>query len=158
MRRSTLHRLTQKCVALVAIAVMGGVQPMLSACTCGLAIPQSVFEAAVETEQCCSSCCKTSAVESSNPASSDCCSSSGGGPSNCDDCGCCVEAEKAPLLPSSTTVQDDGQSSPLAHPAILPNALHSGLNGVAWHNAFDLSSPGGTPGVRLHALLSVWRN
>ncbi|MBL9161348.1 MAG: hypothetical protein JNL18_01265 [Planctomycetaceae bacterium] len=157
MRRSTLHRLTQKCIALVAIAVIGGVQPMLSACTCGLTIPQSVVEAAVETEHCCSGCCTTSAAEASETTGSECCGSTGDGPSNCDDCGCCVAAEKAPLLPTTTTVQDDGHSAPIAYLAIVPTAFHSGLHGVAWHNAFDLTSPGGPPGIRLHALLSVWR-
>lgn len=145
----------QKCVALVAIAVMGGLQPMLSACTCGLAVPQAAAEATVEAESCCSGCCSTS--DSSETGASECCDATSPGTHNCDDCGCCDAAEESPLPSSITTVQDS-QSSPLAHVAIVPNAFHSGLNGVAWHNAFDLSSPGGPPGIRLHAFLSVWRN
>ena len=156
MRLSTLHRLMQKCVALVAIAVMGGLQPMLSACTCGLAVPQAAAEATVEAESCCSGCCSTS--DSSESSASECCDATSPGTHTCDDSGCCDAAEKSPLPSSITTVQDDSQSSPIAHVAIVPNAFHSGLNGVAWHNAFDLSSPGGPPGIRLHALLSVWRN
>jgi hypothetical protein len=145
-----------KCVALVAIAVMGGVQPMLSACTCGLSVPQVAAEATVEAESCCSGCCPAS--ESSETGLSECCSATGPGSQNCDDCSCCVAAEKSPLLPSTTSIQDDGSSAPIAQLAILPASIHSGLNGAAWHNAFDLSSPpGGSPGVRLHALLSVWR-
>ncbi len=156
MRRATLHRLTQKCVALVAIAVMGGLQPMLSACTCGLSVPQAVAEATVEVESCCTGCCTKSAA--SDLGGSECCDTAGSDTHDCDDCGCCIAAEKAPLLPTPPSLQDDGHAGPIAPLAILPTSFHSGLNGAAWHNAFDLSSPGGTPGIRLHALLSVWRN
>ncbi|RIK85223.1 MAG: hypothetical protein DCC67_04180 [Planctomycetota bacterium] len=37
-------------------------------------------------------------------------------------------------------------------------AANCGLNGTAWVNAFDLAASGGVQGIRLHALLSVWRN
>jgi len=157
MRRSTLHRLMQKCIALVAIAVMGGLQPMLSACTCGLAVPQATAEATVEAESCCSGCCSAS-KDSSEASGSTCCDATSQGPQHCDDCSCCDAAEESPLPSPATSVQDESHSSPIAYLAILPTAFHSGLNGVAWHNAFDLTSPGGPPGIRLHALLSVWRN
>ena len=138
------------------IAVMGGLQPMLSACTCGLAVPQAAAEEKVEAKSCCSGCCSTS--DASESEASACCDAANSGTHGCDDCHCCVAAEKSPLLPTTTSLQDDLQSSPFANVAIIPNAFHSGLNGVAWQNAFDLISPGGPPGIRLHALLSVWRN
>ena len=156
MRRSTLHRLMLRCVALLAIVVMGGVQPMLSACTCGFTVPQAFAEEAVELEtSCCSSCCATESTD--DAAASDCCSTGDSG-SNCDNCNCCAAAEKAPLLPTTASLQshDDAPAFAALAPAVVP--VHTGLNGVAWHNAFDLSSPGGPPGIRLHALLSVWRN
>ena len=156
MRRSALHRLLRKSVALVAIAVMGGLQPMLSACTCGLAVPQAAAEATVEAESCCSGCCSAS-QDSSEASGSTCCDATSQGPQHCDDCSCCDAAEESPLPSPATSVQDDSHSAPVAYLAILPTAFHSGLNGTAWHNAFDLTSPGGPSGVRLHALLSVWR-
>lgn len=156
MRRSTLHRLLRKSVALVAIAVMGGLQPMLSACTCGLAVPQSAAEATVEAESCCSDCCSVS-KDASETSGSTCCDVTGDGLRHCDDCSCCDAAEESPLPSTTASIQDDSHSAPVAYLAILPTAFHSGLHGVAWHNAFDLASPGGPPGIRLHALLSVWR-
>ena len=156
MRRSTLHRLLRKSVALVAIAVMAGLQPMLSACTCGLAVPQSAAEATVEAESCCAGCCSASS-DSLEASGSTCCDATSQGPQRCDDCSCCDAAEESPLPPSTTSVQDDTHSASVAHLAIFPTAFHSGLNGAAWHNAFDLTSPGRPPGIRLHALLSVWQ-
>ncbi|BBO35039.1 hypothetical protein [Lacipirellula parvula] len=157
MRRSALHRLMLRCVALLAIVVMGGVQPMLSACTCGFSVPQSFAEEAVELEtSCCSSCCST---ESKDDAAAATCCSLGETGANCDDCDCCVSADNSPLPASSTTtVQADDSQQPLADLASSAIVAHAGLNGSAWHNAFDLASSGGVPGVRLHALLSVWRN
>ncbi|WP_428306083.1 hypothetical protein [Lacipirellula sp.] len=155
MRRSTLHRLMLRCVALLAIVVMGGVQPMLSACTCGFTIPQSFAEEAVELETCGGSCCST---ESNSESTSATCCSPGDTDSNCDNCDCCVAADKSPLPASPTTVQADDSHLALAYIAPSEVVAHAGLNGLAWHNAFDLASSGGMPSIRLHALLSVWRN
>lgn len=155
MRRSPLHRLMLRCVALLAIVVMGGVQPMLSACTCGFTIPQSFAEEAVELETCGSGCCSTESDDDSTTAT---CCGTDDAQSTCSDCHCCVAADKSPLPSTAGSLQSHDDSPALVAfvPSVAP--VHTGLNGVAWHNAFDLSSPGGPPGIRLHALLSVWRN
>lgn len=163
MRRSTLHRLTTKIAALLAIAAVAIVQPMLSACTCGLlAAPreQVATREKVEVPPCCASRCSQ---EASEAAPSCCgspseCDSTAGGAHHCDDCSCCTSADESSLAPQTTSSPTDDGSAPAVYLAALPGVLHSGLNGAAWHNAFDLASPGGPPGIRLHALLSVWRN
>jgi hypothetical protein len=162
MRRSQLHRLTTKIAALLAIAAVAIVQPMLSACTCGLLAAPSEQVAASEKDElppCCASRCSQEASE----AAPNCCGSGSdcdgaAGAHNCDDCSCCNSADESSLAPQAASSPTDKASAPAVYLAALPKAFHSGLNGAAWHNAFDLSSPGGTPGVRLHALLSVWRN
>ena len=162
MRRSTLHRLTTKFAALLAIAAVGMVQPMLSACTCGFLASSSEHVAAGEKAElppCCASRCSQKASETTPSccgSGSDCDSTAGA--HHCDDCSCCTSTDESSLAPQITSSPTDQGSAPAVYLAALPNAFHSGLNGVAWHNAFDLSSPGGPPGIRLHALLSVWRN
>jgi hypothetical protein len=162
MRRARRHRLTTKFAALLAIAAVGIVQPALSACTCGMLAASPKSEEATKEKAsppCCSSCCIPVAEE----VSSDCCGSgshcgsTAGGPHKCDDCSCCTSAEEYPLVPQVTSAPTDHDSLAAAY---LPTSslLQIGLNGAAWQNAFDLSSSGTPPGIRLHALLSVWRN
>jgi hypothetical protein len=164
MRRSPLHRLTTKLAALLAVAAVGIVQPMLSACTCGFLAPQPEEQEAAKIAKlraCCSSCCSTEADEA---AVASCCSSGNGCNSAagdghpCDDGSCCVSAEEYPFNPQVSSSPIDDASTAVAYLAAPTSAFHCGLNGAAWHNAFDRTSPGGPPGIRLHALLSVWRN
>jgi hypothetical protein len=162
MRRSTLHRLTTKFAALLAIAAVAIVQPMLSACTCGFLAAsgeQVAVSEKAELPPCCASRCSQEASEAAPSCcgSGNDCDSTAGGVHNCDDCSCCTSADESPLAPQITSSPTDHGSAPAVYLAALPTALHSGLNGAAWHNAFDLASPGGPPGIRLHALLSVWR-
>ena len=162
MRRRTRHRLTTKIAALLAIAAVGIVQPALSACTCGMlaSSQRAEAESVKEPAPCCSSCCtqplQVEAIDGCcTPGSS--CGSTASGPHKCDDCSCCTSAEEHPLVPQIISAPTDHGSLVAAY---LPpsNLLQIGLNGAAWQNAFDLSSSGIPPGIRLHALLSVWRN
>lgn len=158
MRRSTLHRLPAKLATLLAIVAMGVVQPMLSACTCGIAAAskraESVESAEIDSPAlppcCCSSLCE-------EPAAASCCDAGGCGSDNCDDCACSVSSTEYPLpSPSNGAPTDDAPAQVVYIPAAAL-AANIGLHGAAWHNAFDLASLGGSLGIRLHALLSVWR-
>jgi hypothetical protein len=51
----------------------------------------------------------------------------------------------------------DAQSDSLLLAAAVPLIANYGIHGTPWATAFDLEAPGGLPGIRLHALLSVWR-
>ena len=158
MRRSTLHRLPAKVAALLAIVAMGVVQPMLSSCTCGVAAASTVAEAVESPEIappakppcCCSSVCEEPAVAS-------CCDAGGCGSDNCDECACSVSSAEYPLQSPSNGAPTDDAAAQVVYIPAAALAANVGLHGAAWHNAFDLASLGGSPGIRLHALLSVWR-
>lgn len=154
MRRSSLHRLPAKLATFLAIVAMGVVQPMLSACTCGVtALPQ---ETAAELTPAAPPCCCSH--ECGKPVAESQCDAVACGSDGCEDCACSVSSAEYPLqTPSNSTLSDDAPT----HVAYIPPAAlaaNIGLHGAAWHNAFDLTSLGGPPGIRLHALLSVWRN
>jgi hypothetical protein len=73
-------------------------------------------------------------------------------------CSCFAAPDEAPATvpnPPIRVVDVDSCSFLLPATAV---ATDVGIHGSPWATAFDLEAFGGPPGLRLHALLCVWRN
>lgn len=99
------------------------------------------------------SCCRHTTGDDSQRSC--CCNSDSGFAGGNSGCTC-----TAPTKTPATAPYSPVQIEPLAPrlPLAVAPALSCGLQGAAWSNAFDLAAFNGPPGLRLHAILSVWRN
>lgn len=66
-------------------------------------------------------------------------------------------ASHASLSPAQHLAAYGDHGHDTAPCAGLAPLINCGLNGVTWANAFDLEAGSGPPGMRLHAILSVWQ-
>jgi hypothetical protein len=149
MNLRRIQRLTSKAIAtLVAVAVVLG-QPLLPACACAASSADGCCAAQTEPSCCGGDRCRVA-------ASSCCCDSQPFGEGV--QCSCWALSDETPASTASNPVRVvDVEAGSLLLPAPTV-AAHAGLHGSAWATAFDLEALGGLPGLRLHALLCVWRN
>ena len=147
-----LQRLARQLLAGTAALALLVAQPAFLQCPCLLASETAV-------EGCCgsakASCCCRSTGDDSQQS---CCCPPAGPAGDDSDCTCTALLETPAAVPSAPVQVEHLDSNLGAAAAVPPFVLSCGLNGTAWSNAFDLAVLKGPPGLRLHALLSVWRN
>jgi hypothetical protein len=115
-----------------AAALVFAAQAIAPLCTCGVAMagPPAV-----------------------NSCHSNCCSDKS---SDVTGCTCSASSPSAPAIEKSLRL-DLPPGSEFIRP-IAAWTANLGLHGVDWQTAFDLMADDSPPGLRLHALFSVWRN
>ena len=145
-----IQRLAAKAMSTLAAVAVVLSQPVLPVCAC----------TACPAEVCCSSRAKAacSCCEASSVAAVGCCGEGESIGIERPQCTCSAWFGEAPAsAPNSPVRVVDVEGSSLHLPATMV-AAHAGLHGAPWATAFDLEALGNPPGLRLHALLCVWRN
>jgi hypothetical protein len=74
------------------------------------------------------------------------------------ECRCTATWQSIRAPASETSQRIHVPSTPDFIQPVAAWTAHLGLHGVHWQTAFDLMTDGAPPGLRLHALFSVWRN
>jgi hypothetical protein len=137
-------------LAMAAIVTVALAQPLGSPCLCRADAIDVRCGESRESPCCCG--------ERYVAAVDNCCSSPEAAGNPAGGCSCSAQPSNVPAsTPTSTARVVEVDSTP--HYLLAPAPLADiGLNGASWATAFDLEALGGLPGIRLHALLSVWRN
>lgn len=144
-----MQRLAANFTAMLAAMAVALIQPGASACRCD----------AAGSGSCCSkpagpSCCSGKSCQAE---ATSCCCTTGVPAADVVGCSCSAPAQDTPATaPVSSTRILDSDGGALLAPLFAVADL--GLHGASWATAFDLEALGRPPGLRLHALLCVWRN
>jgi hypothetical protein len=132
----------------VAAAMFAVAQGMLPLCLCSVATAGTVK----------AHCCKTACCASKHCShwSRQCCCDPSEVSSYASTCTCIATypSNFAPVFDASSRLE--WPQAPSTPPLALTSDV--GLHGADWETAFDLMADRGPPGMRLHALFSVWRN
>jgi hypothetical protein len=151
MHRHPFNRLAVNLTAAMAALAVAVTQPILSMCRCSADSSAAASDVSAASSYCGSAC--------HGERSATCCCTpqpipAGGSPI----CPCLASADQTPAPPPSGPLRVTGADAVAWMLPAIASLADSGLHGAAWATAFDGEASSGPRGVRLHALLSVWRN
>lgn len=147
MRTRTRKTLAKRGAATLAVMALVTVNAALAICQCRVAATLAGAGSPVKP-----ACCSR-LDDATQPATGGCCDPTSGSHRDCPGCTCSVASDAAMILPESRG-DEAGNTLPAGVAAQAP----IGLTPIASAIAVPVELPGSPPGVRLHALLCVWRN